>query len=171
MPVCQVSLAKVNDSTKIPLHGRRIISIRCYSSATYLSPSEIAPAIAQQLKQKFSSFLGSPSLPVFYFGLLLPKISKGFNYRKEQSLKRPCGAVDAKPLVTSPTVDAASGKVFLSTGTPQTAPDAAMQIVTNAGQQLQNSSKQPGSWRCSWQRDIRVLISNMCTWQGTCKGT
>lgn len=99
--------------------------------------------------------------------MVLPKISKGFNYRKEQSLKLSYGAVDAKPLVTSPTVNAVSAKVILSTGTPQTAPDTAMQTLTNVGQHLQNRSKQ----RFSWQMDIRVLISNLCIWWSTYKVT
>lgn len=79
--------------------------------------------------------------------------------------------MDVEPLVTSPTVNATSGKVFLSTGTPQAAPDAAMQTLTNVGQHLQKRSKQPGIRRFSCQMDIRILISNMWIWWSTCEVT
>lgn len=138
--------------------------------ATYLLPIWNSSCHSRTIKAEFQQFLGQPFFTWTLFWADLPKISKGFSYRKGQSSKLPCGAVDVKLLVTSPTVNAASGKMFVSTGIPQIAPDDEMQMLSNVGHHLQNRSKQPGICIC-WQMDIRVLISNMCIWWSTWKVT
>lgn len=135
--------------------------------ATYLRLSEIAPVMAEQLKQKFSSFLDSPSLLVLYSGRIFQRFQKASAAGKNRAQNYPVVL-----WVSSPWWQAQCylWKSVPSAGIPQTAPGAAMQILINVGHHLQNRSKHPGIHIC-WQMDIRVLISNMCIWWSTCKVT
>lgn len=59
--------------------------------ATYLSLPEIAPVTirAEQLKQKFSSFLGSPSFPVLYSGRIFQRFQKASAAGKNRAQNYP----------------------------------------------------------------------------------
>lgn len=65
--------------------GRSIISMRCHLPATYLNLSEVVPVMAEQLKQKFSCFLGSPSLPVLYSGQFFHRFQKASSTGKNRT--------------------------------------------------------------------------------------
>lgn len=87
------SLAELNDATKLSLSWENH-----YFYEVLLTVSEIVPVIGEHLRQKCSCYLGRLSFTCALFWAVVPKISKGFNYKNELSLKTPCGAMNVKTL-------------------------------------------------------------------------
>lgn len=90
---CMSSLAELNDDTKLSLSWENH-----YFYEVLLTVSEIVPVMEEHLRQKCSCYLGRLSFTCALFWAVVPKISKGFNYKNELSLKTPCGAMNVKTL-------------------------------------------------------------------------